>query len=410
MRITLLGQFGSGNSGNDGSLEAMLLYLRRMRPDADLLCICASPTVVSAKFNIRAMGVGGPPLTNVWMRQLDKLLGKVPSRLMLLVSSLFSFDKADLMIIPGTGILDDFQEKWFGWPFVVFCWCLVARLRNTRIAFVSIGAGPMKSRLSRWFLRSAAQMASYRSYRDDFSLNYMKMIGVDVSRDHRYPDIAFDLPVPVPHRQSPAGGSMRIGVGVMDYRGWRHNDPEAARIYKTYIHKLSRLVSWLIGEGHRITLLMGDVTDRVACADLMFLLTEMLSEDKLSRIDISSAATLRDIMQQMAAIDLAVVSRYHGVVCSLKLGIPTISIGYARKFSDLMNDFDQEKFARHIDTFEVEEVIELVKEILAGAGAVRERIAHANDRFNRQLSEQEALLGREFLSIDVVATPQSVTP
>jgi hypothetical protein len=41
---------------------------------------------------------------------------------------------------------------------------------------------------------------------------------------------------------------------------------------------------------------------------------------------------------------------------------------------------------------------------------VRERIAHANDRFKRQLSEQEALLGREFLSIDVVATPQSVTP
>lgn len=75
-----------------------------------------------------------------------------------------------------------------------------------------------------------------------------------------------------------------------------------------------------------------------------------------------------------------------------------------------MNDFDQEKFVRHIDTFEVEEVIELVKEILAGAGAVRQRIAHANDRCKRQLSEQEALLGREFLSTDAVATPQSVTP
>lgn len=408
MRITLLGQFGSGNSGNDGSLEAMLLYLRRMRPDADLLCICASPAVVSAKFNIRSMGVGGPPLTNAWMRQLDKMLGKVPRRLQLLLSSLFHFDKADLMIIPGTGILDDFQEKWFGWPFVVFCWCLVARLRNTRIAFVSIGAGPMKSRLSRWFLRSAAQMASYRSYRDDFSLNYMKMIGVDVSRDHRYPDIAFDLPAPVPHRESPADGIMRIGVGVMDYRGWRHNDPEAAQIYKAYIHKLSRLVSWLIGEGHRITLLMGDVTDKVACADLMFLLTDMLSRDEMSQIEISSAATLRDIMQQMAAIDLAVVSRYHGLVCSLKLGKPTISIGYARKFNDLMSDFDQEKFARHIDTFEVEDVIGLVKEISAGSGAVRQRIAHANERFKRQLSEQEALLGREFLSTDGVAAPQSV--
>ncbi len=408
MRITLLGQFGSGNSGNDGSLEAMLLYLRRMRPDADLLCICASPSVVSAKFNIRSMGAGGPPITNAWMRRLDKLLGKLPRRLMLFASSLFHFDKVDLMIIPGTGILDDFQEKWFGWPFVVFCWCLVARLRNTRIAFVSIGAGPMNSRLSRWFLRSAAQMASYRSYRDDFSLNYMKSIGVDVSQDHRFPDIAFDLPVPAPRRERNVDGVKRIGVGVMDYRGWRHNDPEAARIYKTYIQKLSRLVSWLIGEGHRITLVMGDVTDRVACADLMFLLTDMLSEDEMSQIDISSAATLHDIMQQMAAIDLAVVSRYHGVVCSLKLGNPTISIGYARKFDDLMHDFDQQKFARHIDTFEVEEIIELVKEILAGAESVRYGITVANERFKRQLAEQQTLLAQEFLFDDVVAMPQRV--
>jgi polysaccharide pyruvyl transferase WcaK-like protein len=75
-----------------------------------------------------------------------------------------------------------------------------------------------------------------------------------------------------------------------------------------------------------------------------------------------------------------------------------------------MNDFDQEKFVRHIDTFEVEDVIDLMKEILAGADAVRQRIAHANERFRRQLAEQEALLGREFLLTDIVATPQGVTP
>ncbi len=86
------------------------------------------------------------------------------------------------MIIPGTGILDDFQDRWFGWPFVEFCWCLVARLRNTRIAFVSIGRRSNEKPSQPLVPALGAQMASYRSNRDDFSLNYMKMIGVDVSR------------------------------------------------------------------------------------------------------------------------------------------------------------------------------------------------------------------------------------
>src|SRR5690606_2129021 len=35
-RIGVFGLFGCGNAGNDGSLEAMLLFLRRVRPDAEL--------------------------------------------------------------------------------------------------------------------------------------------------------------------------------------------------------------------------------------------------------------------------------------------------------------------------------------------------------------------------------------
>ena len=35
MKIGLLGQFGSGNSGNDGSLEAMVRFLREARPEAE---------------------------------------------------------------------------------------------------------------------------------------------------------------------------------------------------------------------------------------------------------------------------------------------------------------------------------------------------------------------------------------
>lgn len=55
MKIGLFGQFGSGNTGNDGSLEAMLHVLNRISPNAQLVCICSDPEIITPKFQIRAV-------------------------------------------------------------------------------------------------------------------------------------------------------------------------------------------------------------------------------------------------------------------------------------------------------------------------------------------------------------------
>ena len=47
-RIGLFGLFGSGNIGNDGSLEAMLAFLRSALPDAKLVCVCSGAAKVRA--------------------------------------------------------------------------------------------------------------------------------------------------------------------------------------------------------------------------------------------------------------------------------------------------------------------------------------------------------------------------
>ncbi|RWX80898.1 exopolysaccharide biosynthesis protein [Neorhizobium lilium] len=398
MKISLLGQFGSGNSGNDGSLEAMLICLRRLRPDAELLCICSNPTVVRSQYNIPSISVGGPALSNSWINALDRMLARLPRRLALLYGALAHFQMGDIMIIPGTGILDDFQERAFGWPFVIFCWCLVARLRQTKIAFISIGAGPITNRLSRWFLRSAAKMASYRSYRDDYSLRYMKTIGLDVSGDRRYPDIAFDLPVPAPGTKAHPDNPLRIGVGIMHYRGWQSEHPRSEAIYQEYITKMSRFVAWLLDQGYHVSLLMGDVTDRKACDDLVAMLAPTIASEDGALLEIGSARSLHDIMDQMSTVDAAVVSRYHNLVCALKLGRPTISLAYAHKNDDLMKDFRQDKFCRHIETFQVDDLIDLLKSALADRELVKEQIDFTNGRLKAELGEQQELLKRSLLS------------
>ena len=50
----LLGLFGQGNLGNDGSLEAMLAYLRERHPEAVLDVRCTEPDLVCARYGVAA--------------------------------------------------------------------------------------------------------------------------------------------------------------------------------------------------------------------------------------------------------------------------------------------------------------------------------------------------------------------
>ncbi|WP_082480242.1 MULTISPECIES: polysaccharide pyruvyl transferase family protein [unclassified Rhizobium] len=410
MKISLFGQFGSGNTGNDGSLESMILFLRKLRPDAELQCICSNPKVVQARYGIPAKSVGGPAPSSLFARTLNKVLFNLPRRVILLFSALGQFNDIDLMIVPGTGILDDFQDRVLGWPLVLFCWCLAARLRNTRIAFVSIGAGPVHGRLSRLLLVSAARMATYRSYRDEASLRFMTSVGIDVANDHRYPDIAFGLPSPpiVPRQAAWREASesaacsdapLTFGVGIMQYRGWRHHDPKADDIYADYIAKMSDFVGRLAADGHRVCLFMGDVTDERARDDIRNGLAGTLSAEQRSRIEAHSGKTLQDVMALVAGVDITVVSRYHNLVCSLKLGRPSISLGYAQKNDDLMQRFGQQAYSRHIERFDTEELLVLVRRLIADRQGATEAIAQTNAGVRAQLADQENLLYRTLLSM-----------
>lgn len=391
MKIALLGQFGSGNSGNDGSLEAMLIFLRRACPDAALLCICSNPAAIGERFALEVTGLrGGVAFVHPFLRWLDVRLGRVHGRLVGLASILRVLGGVDVMVIPGTGILDDFQEAPFGWPFIVYWWCLAARLRGARIAFVSIGAGPIRGTLSRWFLKSAVRMAAYRSYRDDFSLRYVQGLGIDTASDHRFPDLAFGLREPARtgerrHRQKHA----TIGIGVMHYRGWERGHRNGGAIYRAYVDKIAATARRLLDDGHDVRLFMGDTSDEQALDDI---LAAFPANCGMGRLEAIRTISLHDVMDEIVKVDIAIVSRFHNLLCALKLDRPALSLGYAEKNDELMREFGRADFCHHIETFAVEQVLRQVDIMLADLAATGGALAACNAAIRLELSRQQDLL------------------
>lgn len=403
MKIGLLGQFGSGNSGNDGSLEAMLGFLREARPQARLLCICSNPAKIREKFALEAVSIRGKALSpEPPSRRFRTGFGRIFSRIAGMASIFQTLAGIDILIVPGTGILDDFQETPFGWPFIVFWWCLAARLRGIRIAFVSIGAGPIHNALSRRFLKAAVQMAQYRSYRDDFSLRYVRDLGVDVSSDHRFPDLAFGLHAPMVSPvtdRRPAHAA--IGIGVMHYRGWKRDQADGDAIYRTYISKIASAAGRLLEDGHRVHLFMGDRADEVALDDICEKLPPHPAGLSHAFVSVARTTSLSQVMEEMDKVDIAIVSRYHNLLCALKTGRPAFSLGYAQKNDELMAEFGRTAFCQHIERFDVEVLIEQVRGALADLDTARMQIERHNAAIRWELARQEALL-----LLDVLKEPR----
>lgn len=394
VKIGLFGNFGSGNFGNDGSLEAMINFLRSAKPDAELVCICEDPAKVQELFDIPAI-----PIRSATRR--FRFVDRIPlARTALnLLHTIVTARKFDILVAPGTGLLDDFSDSPWGMPTILASWCAGARLAGAKIAFANIGAGPIVHPLSRRLMKAAARMAHYRSYRDFESKEFLRSIGLDTRRDPVYPDLAFGLPSP-PARTVPLAQGTRatVGVGVMRYYGWRGDKEQGADIYRTYLQKLVQFVLWLLDNQFHVRLLIGDDADQITIDDFLNALALARPDYPRAAVIYRRANTLQDVMNQIADTSFVVATRFHNVVSALKLRKPCISIGYARKFEVLMAEMDLSEFCQHIERLDVELLIRQFEALLANQRLHEQALDKVNKGYERSLSHQEDVLLKSVLA------------
>jgi polysaccharide pyruvyl transferase WcaK-like protein len=387
LRIGLFGQFGIGNLGNEGSLEAMLRWLRTQTPEPQLICICSDPAFVRRVHGVEATPLRArlPPS----MQALNKFLLGIPGRVVDLVHALKVASSLDVLLIPGTGILDDFGESPFGLPYDLWRWCLAGRLGGAKIGFVSIGAGPITRKLSRFFMIGAARWAHYRSYRDEPSRAFAEIVGLPQGKDCVRPDLAFGLPAPEASSGGAGASAPVVAVGVMAYYGWAGGDVGA---YQAYVAKLAAYVAWLLRAGRRVRLVIGKDRDADAVADVRDRALALAPEWAQLLEPFEAALNLSDVMGQMASADLVVATRFHNVVCALRVGRPVISLGYAEKNRALVSDFGLGEFAQDAEDFDADLLQHHTDYVIARSTLYASKIKIRVEEYRRRLADQEHAL------------------
>jgi polysaccharide pyruvyl transferase WcaK-like protein len=361
-------------------------------PDAELVCICADPKVVAQQHHIVAMPFRWP------RKRQASFVARMGARLGDFTLTMSAVRGFDLLVVPGTGILDDFGEPPQGLPLTIFWVFLLARMRGIKICLVSIGAGPIRCTATRWLLKRAAAMAHYRSYRDTCSKDFMRSLGLQVAQDEIYPDLAFSLPEPS-GQGSEAATEPTIGVGVMAYSGWGVGPSEAHEIYRTYIQKMTSFVLRLLDRGYRVRIFIGENSDNRAVIDL----TQSIAEQKSlppGHVHAQPASSLYDLMQQMLETDVVVATRFHNIVCALKVGRPTVSLGYANKNDALLAEMGLQQFCQHVETFDLDLLTRQVSQLLGERSRFVDLIRRGNLSLRERLRRQDEILETRFIAAD----------
>ncbi len=395
--------FGGGNFGNDASLEAFLLFLRESRPDAAISCVCVDPDTIGQAHQIATTPISAPEFSNPLLRFCNKVSLRMIGRLANWRRAIKYVRQFDIVIVPGTSTLNDYGSGPLGTSYGLFRWAAAARLCRVKFCFVGTGAGPILHPVSRWMLRSTAVWAHFRSFRDQVSKDFLTSLGIDTSGDHVYPDLVFKLPTPLRERDPTQEKLITIGVGLMNHNGWRagHNSGSDPTIYQTYIEKMGRFVSSLLDRGYRVRLLTGETVDvravrdigRIAKARGYELIDSSLPPRKAKQLIMEPINSLHDVMRQISDTDIVVATRFHNIVCALKLARPTISIGYELKNDAVMTDFGLGEFCQSIEDLDLEllelHLTELLKNKEHYQAIIRQNLDVMHFRVKRH--EQELL-------------------
>jgi polysaccharide pyruvyl transferase WcaK-like protein len=393
-RVALYGYLGSGNLGNDASLETILAWLRHDYPDVEVECITIAPDEIAARYGV-------PSVRLAWRtprqgsNRVTETLRKLLGRLIDIPRSYVLAGSVDAIIVPGMGVLEErLGERPWGLPFGLFLMAAAARLRRRYFLLLDVGAEWALNPLTRRLYVAAARLATHVSYRDGASAAAMARAGVHDPAIIA-PDLAFAHPALTLAKPEPG----RIVVGVMAYYG-RKDDPErGADVRRRYVATMARAMTEVIASGGRIVLVGGDRVDVDVARDIRAAVLTACPGLSDSVIVLRELTTFSDLTKEMMRAEVAIASRFHNLICALRLARPTISIGYASKNRHLMQAIGLDEYCQEIEDLDAGQLVAQVRAAQENAGELAARIRRGTSDYAAEVHCLLERVGTEALGL-----------
>lgn len=404
IRPALYGFIGSGNLGNDASFEVVLDWLRRNGNDrVEPQVLTLAPDVVRERYGLPATSLrllddrpdrpdrpfrpGAPGRVSGPARKA----GRAVARLLDLPRTLVLVHRADAVIVPGMGVLEEkLGVRPWGLPLWLAAVGLACRLMDRPFVLLCVGAEPVRNPVTRALFRATIALADHVSYRDGESAMAMAGIGARPPRA-----VAADLVLAEPAEpRRPRPG--RVVFGVMRYFGDEDDVRAGAAQHAAYLDAAATAVATLVDDGDHVVLVVGDAVDCASAHRIRELVAERRPGLDEESVQVRCVPTYAALSEEIAQAEAVVASRFHNLVCAVALGVPVVSVGYADKNAALMADLGLASFSQSISELDPGLLVDQLRRARDGswpAGAVRAQVAERAEQVERVLTGLAEELG-----------------
>ena len=432
-RIALLTPYTGGNLGDAAIQDAVIANLRLHLPSsqfsgitlnnenfverhgANAFPLCATNTRFYAMSHraIAGQAAPQPPQTGNRLSLLGRLKDTlkqvpgllafwknlrrwaliIPQELLHMIRGYRFLRHQDILIVSGGGQLDEGWGGPWGHPFALCKWCLLARLARVPSAFVSVGAGKIKSPLCRLFLSLALRLASYRSYRDENAKKVAASLFNAVAKDPVVPDLAFSLP----DLTWPANAGLRllsgnrtiVAISPIAYAkpgSWPFSD---SALHERYLEQMAKILSQLAKRDCFLVMVwssLGD--DESVIPEILRRLDDVAGEKLSHQVHLPKISTWQDFSSVLREVDFLVASRLHSTILGFVSQRPALAISFNPKVDQLMKFLNQTDYLFQINNFVAEDVISAFDRLKLSKESVSEQLGASRQEILHDLNRQ----------------------
>jgi polysaccharide pyruvyl transferase WcaK-like protein/glycosyltransferase involved in cell wall biosynthesis len=401
-KLAFYGYLGSGNIGNDASLETVMTWLKLVYPGVEVECVTNAPREVAGRYGVRSVPMvwhspdrGGHRLRETPARFLGRLLDAPRSYVVA--------GSVDAVLVPGMGVLEETPgvRPW-GLPLSLFLIAAACRLRNRPFVLLDVGAEWAFNPLTRWLFVATVRLATHVSYRDSSSAAAMIRAGAPASPEAIAPDLAFAHPAATAAKPEPG----RLLLGVMTYYGRKDDSIRDRDIRRKYVATMANAMGQLVDAGERVVLVGGDRIDIDVARDIRAAVLTMCPGRPDQAIVIREFKTFTELTQEMKRAEVVIASRFHNLICALRLARPTVSIGYAGKNRHLMESLGLDKYCQEIERLDATELVAQVRAAREKSEALTAQIRSGTSNYAEEVQSLLARVATEALGLPAPAVAE----
>ncbi|MBC9784498.1 polysaccharide pyruvyl transferase CsaB [Heliobacterium chlorum] len=349
--IVLSGYFGYDNAGDEALLKAMVLTLRRLRPEVHIVVLSGNPAVTRRLHQVEAVYRYNP------------------------VTVLVALSQADLVISGGGSLLQDVTGL-LTIPYYLLV-VLIAKLLGRKVMFYAQGIGPVRRSFGKYLIKKIANMVQLITLRDSHSKGRLKEWGVNRPPLYVTADPVFAL-----YQGKTEASAKEHKQAVFCVRRW----PSFSEMEISILE----VAKFLLAEGWKISFLPMHVHEDT---EYSIKLVQQLSHPQATVN--TTASDFEQAIDVIGDADLLIGVRLHALIFGTMQGVPVVGIAYDPKVRDFLREIELPSFGDGVP-LNPHALIGEVKRILANHDAEREKSRRWAEQM-RVRSERNAVLALELL-------------